>query len=207
MFNKSQSFIEVEVDATMAVMESRKKLVTSFAAGAAPDVAMMVQYWAQDYYDNGILHPIEDYFNKWDAQLGLPAERGRAGALQAGPADPLPAADQHPLLPVLPRRLARGSEARSRRTPTTSSSRPAERDQQAAGSLRHRDARADLLGDPGDPADLGERRRQVRRREGQRRLRLAGRDRRDREVGGLLHQGQRRRSPPRSATATASSTR
>ena len=36
-------------------MESRKKLVTSFAAGAAPDVAMMVQYWAQDYYDNGIL--------------------------------------------------------------------------------------------------------------------------------------------------------
>ena len=68
MFNKSQSFIEVEVDATMAVMESRKKLVTSFAAGAAPDVAMMVQYWAQDYYDNGILHPIEEYFNKWDAR-------------------------------------------------------------------------------------------------------------------------------------------
>ena len=67
MFNKSQNFIEVEVDATMAVMESRKKLVTSFAAGAAPDVAMMVQYWAQDYYDNGILHPIEDYFKKWDA--------------------------------------------------------------------------------------------------------------------------------------------
>ena len=68
MFNKSQNFIEVEVDATMAVMESRKKLVTSFAAGAAPDVAMMVQYWAQDYYDNGILYPIEEYFNKWDAK-------------------------------------------------------------------------------------------------------------------------------------------
>jgi multiple sugar transport system substrate-binding protein len=68
MFNKSQSFIEVEVDATMAVMESRKKLVTSFAAGAAPDVAMMVQYWAQDYYDNGILFPVEEYFNKWDAK-------------------------------------------------------------------------------------------------------------------------------------------
>ena len=34
MFNKSQNFIEVEVDATMAVMESRKKLVVSFAAGA-----------------------------------------------------------------------------------------------------------------------------------------------------------------------------
>lgn len=67
MFNKSQNFIEVEVDATMAVMESRKKLVVAHAAGAAPDVIMTVQYWVQDYYDNGILHPIEEYFKKWDA--------------------------------------------------------------------------------------------------------------------------------------------
>ena len=67
MFNKSQNFIEVEVDATMAVMESRKKLVVAHAAGAAPDIIMTVQYWVQDYYDNGILHPIEDYFKKWDA--------------------------------------------------------------------------------------------------------------------------------------------
>ena len=67
MFNKSQNFIEVEVDATMAVMESRKKLVVAHAAGAAPDVIMTVQYWVQDYFDNGILHPIEDYFKKWDA--------------------------------------------------------------------------------------------------------------------------------------------
>ena len=68
MFNKSQNFIEVEVDATMAVMESRKKLVVAFAAGAAPDVIMTVQYWVQDYFENGILHPIEDWFNKWDAK-------------------------------------------------------------------------------------------------------------------------------------------
>jgi multiple sugar transport system substrate-binding protein len=66
MFNASQNFIEVEVDANMAVMESRKKLVVSYAAGAAPDVIMTVQYWLQDYYDNGILHPLEDYFNAWD---------------------------------------------------------------------------------------------------------------------------------------------
>lgn len=66
MFNKSQAFVEVEVDATMAVMESRKKLVVAHAAGAPPDVIMTVQYWVQDYYDNGILHPIEDYFKKWD---------------------------------------------------------------------------------------------------------------------------------------------
>lgn len=66
MFNASQDFIEVEVDANMAVMESRKKLVVSYAAGAAPDVIMTVQYWLQDYYDNGILHPLEDYYNEWD---------------------------------------------------------------------------------------------------------------------------------------------
>lgn len=67
MFNKSQNLIEVEVDATMAVMESRKKLVVAHAAGSPPDVIMTVQYWVQDYFDNGILHPIEDYFKKWDA--------------------------------------------------------------------------------------------------------------------------------------------
>src|SRR5262245_55046450 len=42
MFNKAQNFIEVEVDANMAVMESRKKLVVAYAAGAAPDVIMTV---------------------------------------------------------------------------------------------------------------------------------------------------------------------
>ncbi len=68
MFNKSQAFIEVEVDATMAVMESRKKLVVAHAAGAPPDVVMTVQYWVQDYLDNGILHPIGDRFEKWDAK-------------------------------------------------------------------------------------------------------------------------------------------
>ena len=115
MFNKSQNFIEVEVDATMAVMESRKKLVTSFAAGAAPDVAMMVQYWAQDYYDNGILHPIEDYFKKWDAAPDFLPERDRAGAFQTWPADSVHAANEHSLFPVLSRGLARGSETASRR--------------------------------------------------------------------------------------------
>jgi multiple sugar transport system substrate-binding protein len=68
MFNESQNFIEIELDANMAVMESRKKLVVSYAAGAAPDIIMTVQYWVQDYYDNGILHPLDDYFDKWDAK-------------------------------------------------------------------------------------------------------------------------------------------
>ena len=69
MFNKSQNFIEVEVDATMAVMESRKKLVVAFAAGGAPDVIMTVQYWVQDYFDNGILHPIERLVQQMGRQV------------------------------------------------------------------------------------------------------------------------------------------
>ncbi|TCR67132.1 extracellular solute-binding protein [Bosea sp. BK604] len=66
MFNASQNFIEIAVDANMAVMEARKKLVVSYAAGAAPDVIMTIQYWVQDYLDNGIIEPIEDRFKKWD---------------------------------------------------------------------------------------------------------------------------------------------
>lgn len=66
MFNKSQDFIEVEVDSNMATQETRKKLVVAYAAGAAPDVCNLIQYWAQDYYDTGILAPLEDYWNQWE---------------------------------------------------------------------------------------------------------------------------------------------
>ena len=47
-------------------MEVRKKVVVAYAAGAAPDVASTVQTHVQDYFDNGILHPIDELFNKWD---------------------------------------------------------------------------------------------------------------------------------------------
>lgn len=66
MFNASQDFIEVEVDANMAAMESRKKLVVAYAAGAAPDRLMTVQYWLQDDHDNGILEPLGDRLNAWE---------------------------------------------------------------------------------------------------------------------------------------------
>jgi len=66
LFNKSQGFIEVEQDANMAVMEARKKLVVSYAAGAPPDVINTIQYWVQDYFDNGIIEPIGDRFEAWD---------------------------------------------------------------------------------------------------------------------------------------------
>src|SRR5690606_16658918 len=68
MFNKSQNFIEVELDANMAVAESRKKLVVAYAAGAAPDVIMTIQYWVQALYNNGIIEPLNPYFDAWDAQ-------------------------------------------------------------------------------------------------------------------------------------------
>ncbi|RDJ21688.1 extracellular solute-binding protein [Bosea caraganae] len=84
MFNASQNFIEMEVDANMAVMEARKKLVVSYAAGAAPDVVMTIQYWVQDYFENGLLEPIEDRFNKWDEKADffpniMEQTRSRAG--------------------------------------------------------------------------------------------------------------------------------
>jgi multiple sugar transport system substrate-binding protein len=64
-FNKSQEFITVELDASSLVQELRQKLVVAYASGAAPDVAGTVQTWVQDYYDNGILAPVDEYFSKW----------------------------------------------------------------------------------------------------------------------------------------------
>jgi multiple sugar transport system substrate-binding protein len=66
MFNASQNFVEVEVDASMVLIDVRKKLVTSYAAGGAPDVCMNIIYWAQDLYDNGIIHPVGEYFDAWE---------------------------------------------------------------------------------------------------------------------------------------------
>ncbi len=66
MFNASQSLIEVSLNANMANMETRNKLVVAFAAGAAPDVVNTAQYWVQDFFDNGILQPLGDYFDKWE---------------------------------------------------------------------------------------------------------------------------------------------
>lgn len=65
-FNKSQEFITVELDATSLVQELRNKVVVAFAAGSPPDLAGTVQTHVQDYYDNGILEPVDPYFSKWD---------------------------------------------------------------------------------------------------------------------------------------------
>ena len=68
LFNKSQSFITVQLDAGSRTMEVRQKVVVAYAAGAAPDIAGAVQTHVQDYYENGILDPVEQFFSKWDQQ-------------------------------------------------------------------------------------------------------------------------------------------
>jgi multiple sugar transport system substrate-binding protein len=68
MFNKAQSFITVEVDATAISTEIRNKIVMAYAAGSAPDVGIVQQYFVQDYYDQGMLYPVEDFFSKWEAK-------------------------------------------------------------------------------------------------------------------------------------------
>jgi multiple sugar transport system substrate-binding protein len=64
-FNKSQAFVTVELDATAAVMEVRKKIVVAHAAGSAPDLGGTVQTHVQDWYDNGVLQPVDELFGKW----------------------------------------------------------------------------------------------------------------------------------------------
>jgi multiple sugar transport system substrate-binding protein len=67
-FNKSQEFITVEVDATMAVMDVVRKVASAYAAGSAPDVAGTVQTNVQNWFDTGILSPVDPFFEKWDAK-------------------------------------------------------------------------------------------------------------------------------------------
>ena len=67
-FNKSQEFITVELDATSLVQELRQKVAVAFASGAAPDMAGVVQTHVQDWFDNGILHPIGEFFDKWEVR-------------------------------------------------------------------------------------------------------------------------------------------
>ncbi len=64
-FNKSQEFITVELDASSLVQELRQKVVVAAASGSGPDVAGTVQTWVQDFYDNGMLAPVDEYFNAW----------------------------------------------------------------------------------------------------------------------------------------------
>lgn len=65
-FNASQDFITIELDANSLVQEVREKVVAAYVADAAPDIAGTVQTNVQDWYDNGMLTPVDEYFNAWD---------------------------------------------------------------------------------------------------------------------------------------------
>ena len=110
-FNKSQEFITVELDATSLVQELRQKVAVAFAAGAAPDMAGVVQTHVQDWFDNGILQPIGEFFDKWEVEVRLLPERRRCDALEARPAGALHAGRDPALRALLPRRLVRGEQA------------------------------------------------------------------------------------------------
>jgi multiple sugar transport system substrate-binding protein len=84
MFNKSQNFIAVQLDADSKTMDERQKVVVAFAAGAAPDVAGTVQTHVQDWFETGMLYPIDEFFNKWDQRDDyfpsiLPSMRSKPG--------------------------------------------------------------------------------------------------------------------------------
>jgi multiple sugar transport system substrate-binding protein len=65
-FNKSQDLISVQLDAASRVQEVRQKLLVAYAAGAGPDVAGVVQTNVQEYFDSGVIAPVDAFFAEWN---------------------------------------------------------------------------------------------------------------------------------------------
>jgi multiple sugar transport system substrate-binding protein len=65
-FNNTSKNVHVTADASSVTMEARQKVVVAFAAGTAPDLSGTVQTHVQDWYDTGILYPIDEFFNQWE---------------------------------------------------------------------------------------------------------------------------------------------
>jgi multiple sugar transport system substrate-binding protein len=66
VFNKSQDMITVQLDAGSRTLEVFQKVMIAFASGAAPDIAGVVQTNVQEFYDSGVMAPVEPFFSKWD---------------------------------------------------------------------------------------------------------------------------------------------
>jgi multiple sugar transport system substrate-binding protein len=83
-FNKSQGFISVQIDAGLRLNLLQRIVVAAYDADAGPDLAGTVQTHVQDWFDSGVLHPIDEFFNKWDQKAdyfpsAVEAMRGRPG--------------------------------------------------------------------------------------------------------------------------------
>ena len=65
-FHKAQDKIQIKPDQLPTVADTQKKILSSAAVGQAPDTSLGTSGWLQDMYDGDILHPIQDYFDKWE---------------------------------------------------------------------------------------------------------------------------------------------
>jgi len=65
-FHKAQDKIQIKPDQLPTVADTQKKVLSSAAVGQAPDTSHGADSWLQDMLDGDILHPIQDYFDKWE---------------------------------------------------------------------------------------------------------------------------------------------
>ena len=110
---------------------------------------MTVQYWAQDYFDNGILHPIDDFFDKWDAKSDF--FPNVVEQMRSKPGQPVLYLPQTSIPYFLFYRAdwLDGGEAQAARRPTTSSSPPRRRSRKPPDRYGFAMRGQTLFGDPG----------------------------------------------------------
>jgi multiple sugar transport system substrate-binding protein len=65
-FSSQHPEISLKPDALPTVLETRQKVLTSFAAGAAPDTSQDGESWLQEFYSGKIIDPVEDRIKAWD---------------------------------------------------------------------------------------------------------------------------------------------
>ena len=188
-FNKSQEFTTVQLDAGSRTMEVRQKLLVAYAAGAAPDIAGVVQTNVQEYFDTGVMSPVEPYFSKWDQKDDY--FPNVVEFMHSKPGQPVLYMPARILPYVLFYRADWFDEAKLAPPKTYDEFIEAARPPDQAGRTRGRcHPRSGLLRRAADRADLGQRRCAVRRRQGQCRLRLPRGHRGHGEIRRHVHQGQ-----------------
>jgi len=65
-FNEQNTNVQVKWDFLPTGIETRQKVLTSFAAGGAPDNSQLSESWLAEFYDGKIIDPCEDRIKSWD---------------------------------------------------------------------------------------------------------------------------------------------
>jgi multiple sugar transport system substrate-binding protein len=65
-FNEQNTSVQVKYDFLPTGIETRQKVLTSFAAGGAPDNSQLSESWLAEFYDGKIIDPCEDRIKAWD---------------------------------------------------------------------------------------------------------------------------------------------